>query len=145
MTTIESLDRVRRRMLWAVVVTSLLWLLPQITLVGGADDLPATWRVPLVVATLFGAGAWMFFMWRMRRFNRRLRADPATRDRLEDERVREVRREAIYRSWFVIVVTLGLGVALSALVSVPSQPLMLVLLLLAVDAPIVFFLVLDRG
>jgi uncharacterized membrane protein len=87
----------------------------------------------------------MFFLWRMHRFKRRLQADPATRDRLEDERVREVRREAIYRSWFALVVALGLGVALTALVSVPARPLMLVLLLLAVDAPIVFFLVLDRG
>ena len=94
---------------------------------------------------MIGALAWMFFMWRYHRFRRGLLEDPSAAKQLDDERVRDLRRESIHRSWFVLVVATGVGVAGSALTDLPAQPILLALLLIAVEAPLVFFLCLDRG
>lgn len=145
MDPIDALDRARRQMLVAVVAASLVWLLPQVVLTAGNEELATPWLQTMSVVAVAGALAWMFFMWRYHRFRRRVESDEQLRERLDDERVREVRRESIYRSWWVLVVVIGLGVGLSALTELRAQPVLLVLLLVAVDAPLLFFLALDRG
>lgn len=145
MDPIDALDRARRQMLWAVIVTSTLWLLPQVVLATDWGGLAVAWRAGLGLAAAAGALAWMFFMWRYHRFQRNIRGDEALSRRVDDERVREVRRESIQRAWYVLVVALGLGVAASAWADLPAQPILLALLLLGVNLPLLFFLHLDRG
>lgn len=145
MDPIDALDRARRRMLTAVVLTSLLWLLPQVALTARSGGLASPWGQVLAGLAALGALAWMFYMWRYNRFRRRIERDEELRRRLDDERVREVRRDSIYRSWWVLVVVIGVGVAATALTDLPAQPVLLALLLVAVDAPLLFFLAMDRG
>jgi hypothetical protein len=141
---VESLERWRRQMLATVVVTTILWFVPQILQTVLADGLPAAARAALVVAGLLAALVWMLAMWRYHRFQQRVHADPELRRRLDDERVLALRREAIYRGWLVLVVAVALGVAVAPFVELPDQAVLLTLLLIGVDAPIVFFLALDR-
>lgn len=142
---IDALDRARRRMLTAVLVTSTLWLLPQILQGILGDGMPRVLSTTMILAGVAGALAWMFFMLRFHRFQTRVHGDPELRGRLDDERVLAVRREAIYRGWLLVVVALGLGVAVAPFAELPDQAVLMTLMLLAVNAPIVFFLVLDRG
>ena len=113
---IEALDRARRRMLILVAVTCTLWFAPQIVLAFSADLLPRVAVVILTLAGMAGAVAWMSQMWCYHRFQQRLLERPDQRRHLDDERVRALRLQAVYRAWWV----------------------------LAVNAPIVFFLALDR-
>jgi hypothetical protein len=142
--TIEVLDRARRRMLVAVVLTSTLWLGPQILVAVAEDLLSGAVVAGLSLAGVVGAVAWMVFMWRVHRLQRRVLRQPDLRRRLDDERTGQLRREAGFRAWVLLVVVLGAGVAASPFATLPDQAVLLTLLLLAVNAPIVFFLVLDR-
>ena len=141
---IETLERSRRRMLASVVVTSALWLVPQIVQGLWAGALPRGLAVALVLAGVGGALAWMAFMWRYHSFQQRVMTDPELRSRLDDERVVALRKDAILRGWGVLVAALAAGVAAAPFVDLPDVPVMLTLLLVGVNAPIVFFLILDR-
>ena len=142
--TIEALDRARRRMLVAVVVTSTLWLLPQILVSVSEDLLPGAAIAALSLAGVLGAMAWMVFMWRFHRFQQRVLGQPELRRRIDDERVQQLRREAVFRAWVLLVLVIGAGVAASPFTALPDQAILQTLLLLAVNAPLVFFLILDR-
>ena len=142
---LDALDRSRRHMLIAVVATSTLMLLPQI-LQGILDDkLPDKLGSALILAGIAGALAFVVFMLRFHRFQTRVHGDPELRQRLDDERVLEMRREAVYRGWVTLVVVVGLGVAVAPFAALPDQAVLLTLMLLAVNAPILFFLALDRS
>jgi hypothetical protein len=141
---LEALDRSRRQMLASVVITSALWLVPQILQTALGDGLPRTVTAVLILAGLAGAVAWMVFMWRMHRFQQRVLASDDLRHRLDDERVIALRREAIYRGWVVLLILLAIGVAVAPFVELPVMAVLLTLLLVGVDGPIVFFLALDR-
>jgi hypothetical protein len=141
---IEILDRSRRRMLASVVATSVLWFVPQIVQGLWAGALPRGLTIVLVLAGIGAAFAWMGFMWRYHSFQQRVLADPDLRSRLDDERVVALRKDAILHGWAVLVAALGVGVAAAPFVDLPDMPVMLLLLLLAVDGPIVAFLILDR-
>jgi hypothetical protein len=142
---IEVLDRSRRQMLASVVVTSVLWFLPQIVQGLWAGSLPPVLNKVLIVAGLAGAGVWMAAMWRYHRFQQKVQADPELRRRLDDERVIALRKEAILRGWGILLAALTVGVALAPFVELPDVPVMLILLLVGVNAPILIFLILDRG
>jgi len=144
MVEIEALERSRRHMLVAVLIASTIWFAQMILsgLVG--DGLPANLKIALFAAGMVGALAFMLLMFRFHRFQMRVHGDPALRERLNDERIQEVRREAIYRSWWVLVIAVALGVAVAPFVELPDQALLLTLMLVAVNGPIVFFLALDR-
>lgn len=141
---LEALDRSRRQMLASVVITSALWLVPQILQTALGDGLPRPVTAMLILAGLAGAVVWMVFMWRMHRFQQRVLASDDLRHRLDDERVIALRREAIYRGWVVLLILLAIGVAVAPFVELPVMAVLLTLLLVGVDAPIVFFLALDR-
>ncbi len=141
---VEALERARRHMLLAVVVTTTVWLLPQILVSAAEGLLPGTLVAVLSLAGVLGALAWMVFMWRFHRFQQRVLAQPELRQHLDDERVQQLRREAVFRAWVLLVVVIGAGVAASPFTALPDQAVLTTLLLLAVDAPLVFFLVLDR-
>ena len=142
---LDALDRSRRHMLIAVVTTSTLWLVPQILRGVFDEGLPQALNNALIVAGVVGALAYVFFMLRFHRFQMRIHGDPELRERLDDERVIELRKESIYRGWIILVLAVGLGVAVAPFADLPDQPVLLTLMLLAVNAPIMFFLALDRG
>lgn len=142
---IEALDRSRRQMLVAVVVTTALWMIPQILRGIGGDRLPHTLSAVMILIGVAGALANVFFMLRYHRFQMRVLADPDLRERLDDERVLDVRREAIYRGWVILVLLIGLGIGVAPFADLPDQAVLLTLMLVAVNAPILFFLALDRG
>ena len=141
---IESLERARRRMLVAVVIATTAWFLPQILHGVLAEGLPRAATAALIVVGVAGALVYVASMWRFHRFRQRVQGDPELRRRLDDERVAALRREAICRGWIVLVIALGVGVAAAPFVELPAQAVLLTLLLVAVDAPLVFFLALDR-
>ncbi|MEN8006045.1 MAG: hypothetical protein ABFS42_03480 [Candidatus Krumholzibacteriota bacterium] len=142
---LDALDRSRRHMLIAVVATSTLWLVPQILRSAFDEGLPQVLNIALIVAGVVGALAYVFFMLRFHRFQKRILGDPGLRERLDDERVLILRKEAIYRGWVILVLAVGLGVAVAPFADLPDQAILLTLMLLAVNSPILFFLVLDRG
>lgn len=144
-TEIDALERSRRHMLTAVVATSTLWLLPQIVQGIKDDWLPGPLNTALVLAGVVGALAYVVFMMRFHRFQMRVHADPELRRRLNDERVLEMRMKAVYRTWVILVVAVALGVAAAPFTDLPDTPVLLTLMLLAVNSPIIFFLVMDRG
>lgn len=141
---IEAMDRARRQMLIMVVVTCTLFLAPQIVLTFSAGHLSRAAVVILTLAGMAGAVAWMVQMWRYHRFQKRLCERPDLRRRLEDERVRALRLQAIYRAWWVLAVVVAIGVGIGPFVELPHMAVLLTLLLLTVNLPIVFFLALDR-
>ncbi len=142
---LDALEQSRRIMLLAVIITSNLWLLPLIIQNIFEDSLSRGLYSVLVIAGILGGLVWMVSMFKYHRFQMRVLEDPELRERLDDERVLEIRREAIYRGWFVLVVALALGVGAAPFFDLPDQAVLLSLLLLGVNAPIVFFLILDRG
>ena len=142
---LDALDRSRRHMLTAVVATSTLWILPQILQGVLYETLPHIVNSILVIAGMTGGLAWMAFMFRYHRFQMRVLGDPELKKRLDDERITQIRREAIYRGWFVLVVAVAIGVFVAPFAELPDQAVLLSLMLLGVNAPIVFFLVMDRG
>jgi hypothetical protein len=142
---IEALDRSRRHMLVTVIVASTASMLPWILRGALGESLPPTLNTVLILVGVAGAVAYVVFMMRFHRFQTRVHGDPALRARLDDERVLALRREAISRGWLVLVVVLGLGVAVAPFAALPDQAVLMVLLLVAVNAPIGFFLFLDRG
>lgn len=141
---LDALERSRRHMLTAVVVTSILWIVPQILQDVLSEGLSGPARGALILAGLAGGLIWMVSMWRFHRFQQQVLDDPDLRRRLDDERVLALRREAIYRGWIVMVVAVSLGVAAAPFVELPDLAVLLTLLLLGVNAPIMFFLALDR-
>jgi hypothetical protein len=141
---LEALERSRRHMLAAVVITSALWLVPPIVQGFAGEALPRTLRSVLVLVGVLGALAWMLFMWRFHRFQGRVQNDPALRAQLDDERILALRRESICRGWMVLVIALGLGIAAAPFTELPDVALLYALMLVAVNAPILFFLALDR-
>jgi len=140
---LDALERSRRRMLMAVVAASTLWLAPQIVRGFFPTGLPHALSASLALAGMAGALAYLVFMMRFHGFQRRVLGDPELRERMNDERVIALRREAIYRGWIVLVLAVGLGVAAAPFTDLPDQATLLTLLLVAVDAPILFFLALD--
>jgi len=142
---LDQLERARRRMLLAVVATSAVWLAPQIVIAVSESVLPGTVVAALSAAGVVGAVTWMVFMWRFHRFQASVQRQPELRRLLNDERIVAVRREAVFRTWAVMIVMLAAGVAAGPFVPLPGQAVVLALLLVAVDAPILFFLALDRG
>lgn len=141
---LEDLDRARRHMLSSLVIASVLMLLPQILLSISEESVPHTVTVGLAIAAMIGGFVWMGFMWRFHRFQQRVKNQPELRRSLNDERIVSIRREAVFRTWFVLVVIIGLGVAVAPFVTLPDQAVLLTLLLVAVDTPLLFFLALDR-
>lgn len=141
---LEGLDRARRHMLLALVIASVLMLLPQILLSVSEDHVPHAVTAGLAIAAMVGGFVWMGFMWRFHRFQQRVKNRPELRRHLNDERVVAIRREVVFRSWVVLVVLLAAGVAVAPFVALPDQAVLLTLRLVAVDAPILFFLTLDR-
>ena len=109
------------------------------------DGIPHRLNIALVIAGIVVALAYVVFMLRYHRFQMRVLGDPELRQRLDDERVIELRKEAIYRGWITLVLAVGLGVAVAPFADLPDQAILLTLMLLAVNAPIMFFLALDRS
>lgn len=142
---IEALDRSRRQMLASVAITSVLWFLPSIVQGLWAGTLPRGLNIVLILAGIAGAAVWMFSMWRYHNFQQKVQADPELRRRLDDERVIALRKEAILGGWGILLAALTVGVALAPFVELPDVPVMLILLLVGVNAPILIFLILDRG
>ena len=141
---LEDLDCARRHMLLALVIASILMLLPQILMSVSEESVPHAVTAGLAIAAMVGGFVWMGFMWRFHRFQQRVKNRPELRGFLNDERVMAIRREAVFRTWFVLVVIIGLGVAVAPFVTLPDQTVLLTLLLVAVDTPLLFFLALDR-
>ncbi len=143
-TDIDALERSRRLMLLAVVATSTLMLLPMILYGIIGERLPRMLHDGLIIATIVGALTYVVFMMRFHRFQKRVLSDPDLRQRMDDERVLEMRKEAIYRGWMILVLVIGLGVSVAPFVDLPAQAVLLALMLVAVNMPILFFLDLDR-
>lgn len=142
---IEALDQSRRHILVAVATTSTLWMLPEILRGVFGDTLPQVFNNVLILAGVIGSLAFMVFMFRFHRFQMRVLGDPELRQRLDDERVLELRREAIYRGWIILVIALAICVAVAPFTELPDQAVLLTLMLFGVNSPIVWFLILDRG
>lgn len=141
---IEALERSRRRMLLSVVIALAVWIVPQILHTSLEDGLPRPVYAALVLAGIAGALVFVVLMLRYHRFQTRVQSDPELRRRLDDERVVALRKEAIYRGWWTVALAIALGVAIAPFVEIPDQGLLLTLMLIVVNAPIVYFLVLDR-
>ena len=144
-TELDALDRSRRHMLMAVVITSILMLLPQIVRGIKDDLLPGALNTALVLVGVVGSLAFVIFMMRFHRFQMRVHGDPELRQRMNDERVIEMKMKAVYRAWVTVVVAVALGVAVAPFADLPDQVVLLTLMLLSVNAPIIFFLILDRN
>lgn len=142
---IEALDRYRRQMLIALVAATTLWIVPQILREALVNWLPQALNNTLILAGVAGALAYVVLMMRFHRYQRRIQADPDLRERLDDERVIELRKTAVYRGWVALVVAIGLGVAVAPFTDLPDQAVLLTLMLVAVNTPILFFLALDRS
>lgn len=142
---LDVLDRSRRQMLITVVATSSVWMLAQIIQSIFQNRLPQSLNAILVIAGIIGALAFVVFMLRFHRFQMKVLADPELRQRLDDERVIELRKKAIYRGWIILIIAIAIGVAVAPFIDLPGQVVLLTLMLIGVNAPIVFFLALDRG
>ena len=142
---IETLEKSRRRMLLSVALFMLVWFVPQILESLGPETFPRGLRALFAVLGAVGGIVWMVLMLRFHRLQTKVRNRPELQERLNDERVRQLRREAVYRGWVTMVVLVAVGVALAPFVEIPGQPLLMTLLLVGVEAPILFFLWLDRG
>lgn len=142
---LDVLDRSRRQMLIAVVATSSVWMVAQIIQSIFNNRLPSPFNAILVIAGIIGALAFMVFMLRFHRFQMKVLADPKLRQRLDDERILELRKEAIYRGWIILIIAIAIGVAVAPFIDLPGQVVLLTLMLIGVNSPIVFFLALDRG
>ena len=141
---LDALERTRRNMLVAVAATVTLWLAPQIVRAGTQGRLPHALDTVLLLGGMVGALAYVVFMLRFHRFQKRILSEPRLREMMNDERIGALRREAVYRGWIVLVVAVALGVAVAPFVELPVRAVLLTLLLVAVDAPILFYLALDR-
>lgn len=142
---LDVLERSRRQMLIAVVATSSVWMVAQIVQAIFNNRLPSPFNAILVIAGIIGALAFVVFMLRFHRFQMKVLADPKLRQRLDDERVIELRKEAIYRGWIILIIAIAIGVAVAPFIDLPGQVVLLTLMLIGVNAPIMFFLALDRG
>ena len=141
---IEALEQSRRGVLIAVVVASVAWLGPQAIQGAFADSLPTLLNNALIIVGVLGSLAFMAFMFRYHRFERKILANPQLHSHLDDERVVEVRKEAVYRGWITLAIVIAAGVAAAPFTELPDQSVLLTLLLVAVNAPILFFLALDK-
>lgn len=141
---IESLERSRRAVLIAVVVTSAAWMLPQIVQSVMAESIPRLLNNALIITGILGALAFTGFMLRYHHFQTKVHGDPQLRSHLDDERIVELRKEAIYRGWFTVMVMIAAGVGIAPFAELPDQAILLALMLVAGNAPILFFLALDR-
>ncbi len=142
---VESLEKSRRHMMISLVGTLLLWFVPQILEDAVPDAMPHALKATCVFLGMAGGLLWVVLMLRYHRFQNMVRNRPELRDRLNDERIGQLRREAIYRGWVVLLVFVAAGVALAPFVALPVQALLLTLLMVGVSAPLLFFLWLDRG
>ncbi len=142
---IETLEASRRRMLLSVALFMLLWFLPQILEELGTEAFSGSLRSLFAILGAAGGIVWMVLMFRFHRLQTKVRNRPELRERLNDERIVQLRREAVYRAWVTLLVLVAMGVALAPFAELPSQALLMTLLLVGVDAPILFFLWLDRG
>ncbi len=141
---IEALDHCRRRMIAAIVVSVAFWFVPQILQGLWESLLPRPVLVALVALGIAGGLAYMFFMMRFHRLQMRILADPRLDGSLNDERILALRQTAIHRGWVAMLVTMALGLGISFLVEIPDHVILLILLLVAIEVPLLAFLVLDR-
>ena len=143
--SIDALDRTRRQLMIVVVITSSIMLLSQVAGVALFDQMPRLLRNTLILAGVAGSLIFVVFMMRFHRFQMRVHADPELRKKLNDERVIALRREAIMHGWVAVLVATAFGVSIAPFADLPDQVVLPVLLLLAVNTPIVSLLIRDRG
>lgn len=143
--SIDALDRTRRHLMIVVVITSSIMLLSQAAGAAFFDSVPRILKNTLILTGVAGSLLFVVFMMRYQRFQMRVHADPELRKRLDDERVIALRRDAIMHGWAVVLVAVAIGVGLAPFADLPDQVVLPVLLLLAVNTPIVSLLIRDRG
>jgi hypothetical protein len=141
---IDALDRSRRHLFVLVIITSSIMLLSQAAGAAFFHDMPPLLSKILILAGVAGSLLFVVFMMRYQRFQMRVHGDPELRKRLDDERVITLRKEAIMHGWVAVLVAVAAGVALAPFVELPDQAVLPVLLLLAVNTPLVSFLIRDR-
>lgn len=141
----ESLEKSRRRLMIALVATTALWFLPQILDSFVPEAIPHSLKTVLIFLGLIGNLLWLVFMYRFFRYQQLVLGRPELQDRLEDERIGAIRREAGFRGWATLLVFVAVGVGLAPFVVIPVQALLMTLLMVGVTAPLLFFLWLDRG
>lgn len=143
--SIDALDRTRRNLMIVVVITSSIMMLSQAAGSAFFDQMPVILRNTLIFAGVTGSLLFVVFMMRFQMFQTRVQGDPELRKRLDDERILTLRREAIMHGWVVVLLALAAGVAVAPFADLPDQAVLPVLLLLAVNTPIVSLLIRDRG
>ena len=143
--SIDALDRTRRRLMVVVVITSSIMLLSQVAGAAFFDTVPRVLKNTLILAGVAGSLLFVVFMMRFHRFQMRVHADPELRMKLNDERVVALRREAIMHGWVAVLVATAFGVSIAPFTDLPDQAVLPVLLLLAVNTPLVSILIRDRG
>lgn len=143
-TTIEQLDRTRRRMLLGFLLAFVAWQGPTIAQEAFSAALPGVVAASLgVIAGACGL-VWIYYAARLTILQRRVAADPEAAAALDDERVRHLRARAFtFAFWSIVVYLVAIRLA-SFAGDVPAGPAAQGGLLVAAAAAIGAFLVLDR-
>lgn len=142
--TIDQLDRTRRRMLLGFLIAFVTWQAPTIVQDAFGAALPEAARGSLALFALACALAWIYYALRLAALQRRVAADPEAAAALDDERIRHLRARAFTFAFWATIVYL-VAVRLAAFVgSVPAGPAAQGGLLVAAAAAIGAFLYLDR-
>lgn len=105
--TVDHLDRERRRMLAGFLEGFVAWQLAQIVQ-DLFDGQIAGYLIPVLhAAALIGMGIFGWYGYRIIRLCKQLEGDPALDEALNDERIRALRQESLAFSFWVLVIYIG--------------------------------------
>ncbi|MBF5044980.1 hypothetical protein FGE12_21440 [Aggregicoccus sp. 17bor-14] len=143
---VETLDASRRRTLWGLLVAIVLWQgLDVVAKVLALSGHAGTWRHAAVLVSLPAWLYWCVGMVQQQRWLRQVRADPALREALNDERTRHARRQAWTVGFFAMLAVQTLFLAAGSFWALPGALVAQVTLLVGVAGSTAAFLHFERA
>ena len=140
---IEAIERGRRSRLIQSLVAFSLWQIPDI-LLRAIPDLPHAARTTLVLVSVLAGFVWIFCMWRMQRFMRITRRDPALPHVLNDERTMQMVSRALVAGFWMLLATAAVLVGWSTFLPLSGRVAGQIFILVGVCSAMIALLIYDR-
>lgn len=140
----ESMEVSRRRLLVQGLVAFGLWQVADV-IRRAVPGLTREWRIGLVIAALLGWVIWSIHLLKMSNFQKLLKRDPALREALNDERIRQLRLRAFFAGYWALLCAIGVFYGLSLFLPLPGSVVAQILLIVGVCSPMLALLIYDRN
>jgi hypothetical protein len=144
MNNIEHLYSQRRRMMTGFMVAFTCWQIPSLIEDYRTSPLPASAETVLNIFTVVGALLFAYFVFRLARVKRNIKADPEVMRALQDERSRDIQLQAMKVGFVVTFLATTVFRFITLAWGLPVEAVLQTILVTAVVSTSLTYLYLDR-